>query len=69
MLNEALLRQISDTGELLGLDEAVLRDKPLWKQRYEEFIEAMVYDNRNALPYDQAINTLEGISTNVIATL
>lgn len=24
MLNEALLRQISDTGELLGLDEAVI---------------------------------------------
>lgn len=24
MLNESLLRQISDTGELLGLDEAVI---------------------------------------------
>lgn len=48
---------------------ALLRDKPLWKERYEEFIEAMVYDSTNALPYDQAITTLEGISANVIKNL
>lgn len=48
---------------------ALLKDKPLWKERYEEFIEAMVYDTTNALPYNQAITTLEGISANVIKTL
>ena len=45
---------------------ALLKDKPLWKERYEEFIEAMVYDSTNALPYDQAITVLESISANVI---
>lgn len=48
---------------------ALLKDKPLWKERYEEFIEAMVYDTTNALPYDQAIITLESISANVINNL
>lgn len=48
---------------------ALLKDKFLWKERYEEFIEAMVYDGTNALPYDQAITTLEGISANVINNL
>jgi predicted nucleotidyltransferase component of viral defense system len=48
---------------------ALLKDKPLWKERYEEFIEAMVYDSTNALPYDQAIATLENISAYVIKNL
>lgn len=48
---------------------ALLKDKPLWKERYDEFIEAMVYDNTNALPYDQAITTLEDISANIIKNL
>src|SRR5579883_1033913 len=33
---------------------ALLKDKPLWKERYEEFIEAMVYDTTRAFPYNQA---------------
>lgn len=48
---------------------ALLKDKLIWKERYEEFIEAMVYDITNALPYDQAINALESISANVIKSL
>ena len=48
---------------------ALLKDKPLWKERYEEFIEAMVYDSSNTLPYDQAISALESISANVINNL
>lgn len=48
---------------------ALLKNKSIWKERYEEFIEAMVYDSTNALPYDQAITVLENISTNVIQTL
>lgn len=48
---------------------ALLKNKSLWKERYEEFIEAMVYDSTNALPFDHAIETLERISANVIDTL
>lgn len=48
---------------------ALLKAKPLWKERYEEFIEAMVYDTTNALPYDQAISVLDNISANVIKSL
>lgn len=40
----------------------LLRNKSLWKKRYEEFIEAMVYDNTNIPSYDQAIDTLEKIN-------
>lgn len=48
---------------------ALLKDQPLWKERYEEFIEVMVYDSTNALPYDQAFNVLESISAKVIKSL
>lgn len=48
---------------------ALLKEKPLWKERYEEFIEAMVYDTTNVLSYDQAIKTLEDISARLIRSL
>lgn len=48
---------------------AQLKNKVLWKERYEEFIEAMVYDSTNALPYDEAINILEGVSASIIKNL
>ena len=48
---------------------ALLKNKILWKERYQEFIETMVYDNTNALEYDKAINILERISTRVIDIL
>ncbi len=48
---------------------SVLKDNPIWKERYEEFIETMVYDSMNALTYEKAISTIERISANVIATL
>lgn len=34
-----------------------------------EFIEAMVYDNKHVLPYEQAIDVLERISIDVIDSL
>ncbi len=40
----------------------LLKNKLLWKKRYEEFIEVMVYDNTNTPSYDQAIRTLEEIN-------
>jgi hypothetical protein len=47
----------------------LLKKKLLWKERYEEFIEGMVYGNTSVLPYDKAINILEDISANVIKSL
>ncbi len=46
-----------------------LRSKPHWKKRYQEFIEAMVYDNNTALEYDDAITTIEHISAKVMTSL
>ena len=48
---------------------ALLKDKPIWKERYEEFIEGMVYDTTNVFPYDQAMRVLEGMSVNILASL
>jgi predicted nucleotidyltransferase component of viral defense system len=48
---------------------ALLKKKLLWKNRYEEFIEAMVYDNAGITPYNKAVATLENISSSVIDKL
>jgi predicted nucleotidyltransferase component of viral defense system len=48
---------------------ALLKNNPLWKDRYQEFIETMVYANDNALEYDKAIDSLEHISSEIIDTL
>ncbi|MEO8402369.1 MAG: nucleotidyl transferase AbiEii/AbiGii toxin family protein [Gammaproteobacteria bacterium] len=48
---------------------ALLKNKPLWKERYQEFIETMVYDNTTALKYDNAMDVLENISAGVIDSL
>ncbi len=47
----------------------LLKNKIIWRERYEEFIEAMVYDNNSTFRYDDAIKTLENISNNVISNL
>lgn len=59
----------ADPGDEIQQSLALLKNKPLWKERYQEFIETMVYDNTNALEYNQAIKNLEHISTEVIYTL
>lgn len=48
---------------------SILKNNPIWKGRYEEFIEAMVYNSINVTSYDEAINQLENFSTNVINNL
>lgn len=48
---------------------AILKSKSLWKERYQEFIETMVYDNTFALEYDRAIRVLEQLSEGVIESL
>jgi hypothetical protein len=59
----------TDPGAEIRQSLALLKNKPLWKERYEEFIETMVYDNTTALKYENAINILENISARVIDSL
>ncbi|CAL7961233.1 conserved hypothetical protein [Gammaproteobacteria bacterium] len=47
----------------------LLKNKPLWKERYQEFIETMVYDSTHIQEYENVINTLESISTRVIDSI
>jgi predicted nucleotidyltransferase component of viral defense system len=44
----------------------ILKNKPIWKERYNEFINTMVYDNTNTPEFESAIITLEHISAKVI---
>lgn len=48
---------------------ALLKNKSLWKERYEEFIATMVYDNTGAFEYEKAVEILEQISVEVINSL
>lgn len=59
---------VDPRGEI-QLSLTLLKDNPLWKQRYQKFIEEMVYDNTPALEYETAINVLEDISAGVINSL
>jgi hypothetical protein len=47
----------------------LLKSKPIWKERYQEFIEAMVYDSLPAPKYENAINILEHISTEIMNSM
>ncbi len=59
---------VDPRGEI-RLSLALLKDKPLWRQRYQKFIEEMVYDNTPTIDYETAINVLEDISAGVINSL
>lgn len=59
----------ADPGVEIRQSLALLRNKLLWKERYQEFIETMVYDNTYVLEYNQAIENLENISAEVIEAL
>lgn len=48
---------------------SLLKNKPLWKKRYQEFIKTMVYDNTTEIEYENAIKILESISARVIDSL
>ena len=45
---------------------ALLKTKPVWKDRYQAFIESMVYENTADLTYNKAIAALEQLSHSVI---
>lgn len=58
-----------DPGAEINHSLALLKTKPIWKERYQEFIETMVYDNISANEYGRAINTLENISEKIVNSL
>lgn len=60
---------IADPNSEIKQSLSLLKSKSKWKERYEEFIETMVYDSTNPLPYTKAIEVIERISANIIASL
>ncbi|MDR3492481.1 MAG: nucleotidyl transferase AbiEii/AbiGii toxin family protein [Gammaproteobacteria bacterium] len=58
-----------DPGAEIKQSLTLLKNKPLWKERYQEFIETMVYDDTAALEYENVIKILENISARVIDSL
>ena len=59
----------NDPGTEIRQSLEVLKSKVLWKERYQKFIDAMVYDKTATTNYDNAILLLENISIKVIETL
>lgn len=47
----------------------ILKNKPVWKERYQQFTDSMVYEKITMPAYDSAIQTLEEISTGIIEKL
>ncbi|WP_245954010.1 nucleotidyl transferase AbiEii/AbiGii toxin family protein [Legionella donaldsonii] len=47
----------------------LLRTKPLWRERYQDFIENMVFNPSLATDYDKAINVIADLSKKVISYL
>lgn len=47
----------------------LLLTKPIWRERYYDFIENMVFNPNLAADYDKAINVISGLSKKVISYL
>jgi Nucleotidyl transferase AbiEii toxin, Type IV TA system len=47
----------------------LLRTKPIWRERYQDFIENMVFNPDLAVDYDKAINVIADLSKRVISDL
>ncbi len=47
----------------------LLRTKSLWRKRYQDFIENMVFNPDLAADYDKAINVIADLSKRVISFL
>jgi len=48
---------------------AILKTSPDWKERYQEFIETMVYDSGFILGYEASIGVLNSLSKKIIDSL
>ncbi|HEV2613554.1 MAG TPA: nucleotidyl transferase AbiEii/AbiGii toxin family protein [Gammaproteobacteria bacterium] len=53
----------------IGLSLSLLKKKSHWKERYQAFIETMVYDNAAVPEYEDAMKVLEQMSAGVIELL
>ncbi|HHF7367637.1 TPA: hypothetical protein ACPSKY_002775 [Legionella bozemanae] len=53
-------------AEEIKLSLELLSSKPHWKERYQEFVETIVYDNKTKIEYNSALTVLEKISAKVI---
>jgi predicted nucleotidyltransferase component of viral defense system len=47
----------------------ILKNKELWKERYQKFIDSMVYDTISSYDYDSALSMLESISKKIIISI
>jgi nucleotidyltransferase AbiEii toxin of type IV toxin-antitoxin system len=59
----------SDPSSEIKQSLSLLKNNPIWKERYQIFIETMVYDKVSAQEYENALNNLEHISMEVIDAL
>ncbi len=59
----------ADPAGEIRLSLALLRTNPLWKERYYEFVETMVYESTAALEYESAIDVLEDMSGEIMSLL
>lgn len=58
-----------DAGAEIKESLSLLRNKSLWKERYEEFIETMVYDATSVPKYGDALDVLDQLSEKVLSSL
>jgi predicted nucleotidyltransferase component of viral defense system len=56
-------------GDEIKRSLEVLKNSPRWKDRYQEFIETMVYDSPLTLEYEHAIASIEHMSVAIIDAL
>lgn len=58
-----------DPGKEIRQSLALLKDKHLWKERYQEFVGTMIYEPDTALDYGNSIATIELLSKNIVENL
>jgi hypothetical protein len=47
----------------------ILKNKPLWKKRFQDFIDVMVYEKASTPIYESAMQSLENVSSFIINSL
>ncbi len=47
----------------------ILKNNKIWKERYQNFVDSMVYDKSTTIEYDNALHVLDAISNQIINTL
>jgi hypothetical protein len=60
---------LNDPSKEIYQSLEILKNKKVWKDRYQNFIDSMVYDKTAITDYDKATYVLEKISARVIRSL